>query len=504
MKCPKCGYDIKEGHLYCEKCGEEIRIVPDFDATTDEDLKISLTGVIDTDNVLKGLNKDSTREVVKDLEKETTKEIAVTKEISIGKESKEKNISKDSRKNSDIKDDKPNNKLIIKALVIAGAICAVFAIIGGIINKRVNDYYSVDKQYENAFDQFERGQYEDSVKTIKHAINIDAEDARLKMLLADNYYMLGKYDESNAVLFDLLEIYKEDTGILDKIIQNYQAQGDTQAINKLLSDTGDTKLAEPYVDYLAQDVKFSYPEGSYDEILNLELTSNEGSTIYYTIDGSEVTTSSPMYTAPIVLETGEYTVNAMAVNSKGVQSNITTAKYTVDYYKPDMPVIKTGTGKYNTPKPVEVEISDFDTCYYTVDGEDPTLEDERYVGPLAMYIGKHTYKFAVISDKGVSSDVVSVEITLDLITLIDMESATNNLVAWINATGRGSDDRSYVCEQAYETNGSIYYIINEYTKTDSDGEKLTGNHYAVDVLTGLTYRAVHDRASGKYTLEVLI
>ncbi len=121
-----------------------------------------------------------------------------------------------------------------------------------------------------------------------------------------------------------------------------------------------------------------------------------------------------------------------------------------------------------------------------------------------MYIGTHTYKFAVITNKGVSSDVVSVEITLDLITLVDMEVATNNLIAWINATGKGNKDYSYACEQACEYNGSIYYIINEYKNTDTDEEILTGNHYAVDVLTGLTYRAILDKATGKYTLEVLI
>ena len=29
MKCPNCGEELKEGYLYCEKCGEEIRIVPE-------------------------------------------------------------------------------------------------------------------------------------------------------------------------------------------------------------------------------------------------------------------------------------------------------------------------------------------------------------------------------------------------------------------------------------------------------------------------------------------
>ena len=31
MKCPKCGTEMKDDHLYCEHCGEEIYIVPDFE-----------------------------------------------------------------------------------------------------------------------------------------------------------------------------------------------------------------------------------------------------------------------------------------------------------------------------------------------------------------------------------------------------------------------------------------------------------------------------------------
>ena len=31
MKCPNCGNELEEGKLLCEHCGEEVKIVPDFD-----------------------------------------------------------------------------------------------------------------------------------------------------------------------------------------------------------------------------------------------------------------------------------------------------------------------------------------------------------------------------------------------------------------------------------------------------------------------------------------
>ena len=30
MKCSKCGAPIRSGHLYCDKCGHEVQLVPDY------------------------------------------------------------------------------------------------------------------------------------------------------------------------------------------------------------------------------------------------------------------------------------------------------------------------------------------------------------------------------------------------------------------------------------------------------------------------------------------
>ena len=35
MKCNNCGATIPEGYLYCEKCGQEVQIVPDYNPLDD-------------------------------------------------------------------------------------------------------------------------------------------------------------------------------------------------------------------------------------------------------------------------------------------------------------------------------------------------------------------------------------------------------------------------------------------------------------------------------------
>lgn len=45
MKCRYCGRQIPEGMLYCEYCGNEVRIVPDYnplDEMLAEQVKVSI------------------------------------------------------------------------------------------------------------------------------------------------------------------------------------------------------------------------------------------------------------------------------------------------------------------------------------------------------------------------------------------------------------------------------------------------------------------------------
>ena len=45
MKCPDCGAEMAYGHLYCEKCGREIQIVPDFEPEIENSITETLSTV---------------------------------------------------------------------------------------------------------------------------------------------------------------------------------------------------------------------------------------------------------------------------------------------------------------------------------------------------------------------------------------------------------------------------------------------------------------------------
>ena len=47
MKCPNCGEEMAEGTLYCEHCGEDIHIVPDFEPELESNLGKNISGIME-------------------------------------------------------------------------------------------------------------------------------------------------------------------------------------------------------------------------------------------------------------------------------------------------------------------------------------------------------------------------------------------------------------------------------------------------------------------------
>ena len=50
MKCPNCGFEIPEGHMYCDNCGTEINFVPDFEPEVENEIDLGQLDVIEIEN----------------------------------------------------------------------------------------------------------------------------------------------------------------------------------------------------------------------------------------------------------------------------------------------------------------------------------------------------------------------------------------------------------------------------------------------------------------------
>jgi len=134
--------------------------------------------------------------------------------------------------------------------------------------------------------------------------------------------------------------------------------------------------------------------GNFQDNVVVSLSGN--GTIYYTINGSDPTESSPVYSAPLSLTSpGTYTIRARAKETgKEISAtasatfNLTQASVSAPVFNPISSSIQATTNISITSATLEA------TIFYTTDGSDPTSSSTRiqYVTPFTLPIGSHTIK----------------------------------------------------------------------------------------------------------------
>ena len=75
---------------------------------------------------------------------------------------------------------------------------------------------------------------------------------------------------------------------------------------------------------------FDLESGDYFEPAYITISAGEGTTIYYTYDGSTPSENSTRYTGPIEMKRGNFVLSAIAVDESGVQSKVASAVYNLE------------------------------------------------------------------------------------------------------------------------------------------------------------------------------
>ena len=220
------------------------------------------------------------------------------------------------------------------------------------------------------------------------------------------------------------------------------------------------------------------------------------------MDGSKPDTNSMVYTAPLFLETGEYTVNALFVNDYGIESEIVSKKYVINLSVPNAPEVKLYSGEYTEPTMIEVEGTEGCKIYYTTDESEPSADSVPYTGPIPMPLGKTLFKFINISEEGVSSEVTMRTYTLTLRDAISPEGAVSSLVNQLvekeylqDISGhnkRLSGTLSYQFSSVLRIGENDYYTINEYYDDGTGVLSRTDKVFLVQIHTGQAAQLGYD------------
>ncbi|NLL76766.1 MAG: hypothetical protein GX235_05915 [Clostridiales bacterium] len=483
MKCPKCGYELAEGHLYCDSCGEEIRIVPDFEPEIEQEMNETLS------TLFVELAKEKMPEIPTD--ENVTAESAV--EESPG-ESPQK--SRQSR------------RLIVSLGII------IVVMIACTVGYSIYRNRSVPYQLAKAKECASQGKYTQAIGYLEKIHDLEADNAEVMFLMADYYYIQEKYDFAVYTLQQIIEFeeqYKEVDleSAYDKIISIYKTQKNYQAINSLLLSCSDENIVNTFQKYIAKPPQFSYVEGNYEEVIPLKLSANTSGKIYYTLDGSEPDENSDVYTAPIFLETGSYTVKAYFINDYGIKSDVVSHTYRIDLVEPAAPEVSVYSGDYYEPYLIEVSAAENCSIYYTTDSTDPTTDSILYTAPIPMPLGKSVYKFIAVSPEGVASDITIRSYKLTLNTEISTDMAIMNVVhalmredVLLDEQGslRGmSGHNIYKYSAVTRIEGEDYYVFYEYYEDATGIQTRTDRIYGVNIQDGSVCRITYDN-DGKIIL----
>lgn len=199
-----------------------------------------------------------------------------------------------------------------------------------------------------------------------------------------------------------------------------------------------------------------------DEMLSINCQQADAK-VYYTLDGSEPTASSLLYTEPIKIDHNA-TIKAIAIGSSDM-ANSYVATYQIDSYAVEAPTISYTNLHINIATP-----TDGAKIYYTLDGTEPTEKSTLYTGPISL-TQNCTVKAIALRDNYHDSPVTTYQLNVD------------NLICAVPTFKRTSGK----LELSTTTQGASIYYTTDGTEPTT---KSTRYEKAIDIKHNMTIKAL--------------
>ena len=299
---------------------------------------------------------------------------------------------------------------IFKLLITLGAIAAITVIVFFVIRSD----NSFNKIFAQGISAFESENYNKALETLKKAQAMDEgkDNEEISRYIAECYINLGRQDEAVETYNNVLQANPNDVNAVVGLCNIYKSKKDAESINRILEKYKGTEIESHLGDFILEMPKMNPEGGNYDVATSVVITGIENCPIFYTVDGSDPTTSSPAYTKPITLEEGVTVIKAMSVDNMGVKSYINSQEYIFEQLRPSDPVFSLDSGVYINGQKLTITAQENARIYYTMNGRTPTRSSYRYYNPITLRTGSLTISAVVYDNDGEVSSVVTRDYTI--------------------------------------------------------------------------------------------
>lgn len=481
MKCPNCGENIKKEQMYCESCGMEIQIVPDFEPEIENKISETLSTVAMDVDLAGDFDAEA---VLMEAEEEL---FGDEKEIDISLQKK-------------------------KILTVVG-----FSVIGFIIVFVLFWFVGIytgnnfSRQVSKGNDFYNKGQYEEALTYYEKALIEEPDDLNVQFVLGDCYERVGKVEQAKSQYQNIVGLDPANEVVYARLIALYEKEKQYSEINQLLQSAQNEGIRMKFQQFLANKPEFNVEGGTYNDVVALKLIAPPTGKIYYTFDGTEPDETSMVYSTPIFLKDGEYNIKAIYMNEYGCKSELAYASYHIEANLPDSPVVLPESGYYREPTLITVEVPDGCSVYYTTDGSIPDASAYYYPGPLPMMLGGSNYKFVSINADGLCSDVTDCyyQLTVDAmftpyeaIERLKHRLVEKEVILDFDGSVAGMEGKKlYIYNSLRRVDDKNLYFIYEYYQENNRTRNMTGNIYCVNVADGWVYKAILQPDNTTYILD---
>ena len=353
MKCKKCGNEVKAGSLFCPNCGKEIQIVPDYNAYEEEEY---LQQLMSEEN-----------------QKQKTAALPQIK--------------------------KKNNWLLIILTIAVALVLVVFLIVFLAMRKKEEQANSFDYQYQQGIEAQINGDIQQAISYYENALLLEPSNTEIRLILLAIYLERKDYTSAIIMSHEILQLDTSNERACKNLVEIYEKNKDYDAILALKAKVAPS-LEHLFSAYMVSMPSFSMEPGTLTTFSKVELMSEDGHEIYYSLDGSDPILRGERYSEPIALEENykTYTIKAVCMNEKGLYSEVLSGEYKIDIPAPSKPIVTPDGGEFEEATTIEIKVPSGCSAYYTWDGTDPNAYCEKYTEPLEIPEGNNILSVMIIDN----------------------------------------------------------------------------------------------------------